>query len=57
MDKEYKEVYFHEHCKTCDHRDLNENKDPCEECLDNPTNYQSHKPVNWKEQTKKGSSK
>lgn len=57
MDKEYKEVFFHQYCKTCEHESVDENKNPCEECLDNPTNLDSHKPINWEEKTKKGSSK
>lgn len=47
MDEDYKEVYFHEYCKTCKHEKLEEFKDPCDECLDEPMNLQSHKPVKW----------
>lgn len=42
-----KEVYFDKYCKTCKHSKTPENKEPCEECLDCPTNTDSHKPVNW----------
>lgn len=52
MDKEYKEVFFHQYCKTCEHEKVAENKNPCEECLDNPTNLDSHKPINWKAKTR-----
>lgn len=49
MEELYKEVYYSQYCSTCKHRDLPEDKDPCHECLNNPTNVYSHKPVNWKE--------
>lgn len=45
---EDKEVYFHEYCKTCKYLELNENEEPCDTCLDNSTNVESHKPVEWK---------
>ena len=41
------EVYFHEYCKTCKHEGTPEVADPCNECLDEPTNTESHKPVFW----------
>lgn len=44
-----KEVYFDKYCKTCIHRDLPESENPCHECLQNPSNVNSHKPVNHKE--------
>ena len=49
MENIYKEVYFGEYCKTCKHYKLQENKEPCHECLNNPVNVYSHKPVNWEE--------
>lgn len=44
-----KEVYFHKYCSKC----LYKNEDPdtgdhCDECLDNPVNIDSHKPVMFK---------
>lgn len=41
------EVYFHEYCKTCKHENVSEADEPCEECLENATNTESHKPVRW----------
>ena len=41
----FKEVYFHEYCDTCEHWDLDDVKDPCNECLGEPANLHSHKPV------------
>ena len=52
MDEDLMEVYFHEYCNTCVHKDVNEAEDPCDECLANPVNSCSHKPVNWKEKSK-----
>ena len=52
MDEDLMEVYFHKYCKTCVHKDENEAEDPCDECLANPVNSCSHKPVNWKEKSK-----
>ena len=49
MEDVYKEVYFDKYCKTCEHKEVNEQDDPCYECLHNPANVYSHKPVNWKE--------
>lgn len=49
MHSEYKEVYFNEYCKTCKHEKLKENERPCDECLDETVNLDSHKPVKWEE--------
>lgn len=45
----YKEVYFNEFCKTCEHSGCQEHEDPCYECLNEPVNLYSHKPVKYKE--------
>lgn len=50
---EYKEVYFHQYCKTCEHRDVDAIADPCNECLGNPVNVYSHKPVCYKAKDEK----
>ena len=44
-----KEVYFDQYCKTCQHKDVDESEDPCDECLNEPVNSYSHKPVNYEE--------
>lgn len=49
MEDAYKEVYFGEYCKTCKHKDLPEDEDPCDECLSETVNLFSHKPVRWEE--------
>lgn len=47
-----KEVRFDEYCKKCEYRNLPESEDPCDICLENPSNEWSHKPVYFKETEK-----
>lgn len=47
MEDVYKEVYFDQYCKTCKHKDKEENEDPCFDCLAEPANVYSHKPVRY----------
>ena len=49
MEELTKEVYFDIYCKECKYRNLKEEFDPCRECLTQPYNYDSHKPINFKE--------
>ena len=49
MDNDYKEVYFDKYCKTCKHSKKKDNEEPCDECLESPTNLNSHRPVCWEE--------
>lgn len=37
------------YCKTCKHMDCKDYLDPCHECLNNPTNVNSQRPVNYEE--------
>jgi hypothetical protein len=46
---EDKEVYFDRYCPKCEYGNLPGKQDPCNECLDNPINLYSHKPINFKE--------
>lgn len=50
-EEEYKIVKFDQYCKTCKHWKENDegHEYPCNECLENPTNLYSHRPVNWEE--------
>ena len=41
------EVYFGQYCRTCKYENKPEVTDPCNECLEYPTNKESHKPVMW----------
>ena len=46
-----KEVYFDQYCPNCKNKDVDEH-DPngeCWDCLESPTNVDSHKPINFKE--------
>ena len=53
MHIEKREVDFEKHCKTCEHRDLKENENPCDECLENFSNTDTDKPVFWKGKNEK----
>ena len=50
MEDTYKEVYFGEYCKTCRYSDLAEDKEPCDDCLNETVNTYSHKPVYYEEE-------
>lgn len=49
MELRDKIVDFAQWCPKCRHRDLNENQEPCCDCLEEPVNTESRKPVRWKE--------
>ena len=49
MNEEYKEARFDLYCKKCKHKDLKENEVPCDECLAEPANWASEKPVKFEE--------
>lgn len=49
MDEQYKEVYFDQYCKTCKYKDVKDVDEPCNTCLEDPSNLYSHKPVKWEE--------
>ena len=44
MDASYRIVDFNNYCPLCKFKDLEENKEPCEECLSTPMRQWSHKP-------------
>ena len=44
-----KEVYFDQYCPKCKNCDLEGNKEPCCDCLSEPVNQYSHKPVKFEE--------
>lgn len=48
-----KEVYFDKYCKMCKHETDSEDdvNSPCFECLEQFTNQDSNKPVNFKEKS------
>ena len=43
----FKEVYFDQYCKTCEHKEKEEKENPCNECLNEPVNTNSHKPTKY----------
>lgn len=49
MEDLYKEVYYHEYCKTCKYEkdDESDTNSPCYDCLTEPVNTYSHKPTHW----------
>lgn len=49
MENKEKEVYFHEYCKLCKHFKKTEEEEPCCDCLEEPVNTNSHKPVYFEE--------
>ena len=48
MEYPYKHVEFM-YCKTCKHRKTPPDEEPCNECLDEPVNLNSYRPVNYEE--------
>jgi hypothetical protein len=46
-----KEVRFDKYCNKCTHRNESETDDICNECLENPGMEDSHKPLNFEEDT------
>ena len=49
MQFEYKIVTFYEYCEKCKHKKKQESEEPCNECLSNPVNAHSHKPLKFEE--------
>lgn len=46
-------VHFDEWCHKCVHFNVEDWDDPCSECLDNPANEDSHRPIYFKEDKSK----
>lgn len=53
MDDQLKEVYFWEYCPTCKHKKKSGTEEPCNECLENLSNVNSHRPIKWEGKKKK----
>ena len=45
-------VNYDIYCQTCKYKDLDGIEEPCNECLDNPVNEDSKKPVKYEEEKK-----
>lgn len=50
-------VYFGHYCSVCAYSTLPETANPCDECLGQPVNEDSHKPVCFKERKNSASQK
>lgn len=53
FDGKTKFVDFSEYCKKCKHSETRETDLPCNDCLTEPVNEYSHKPVNFEEKEQK----
>lgn len=49
------EVDFETYCKLCKYKDVLQSDEPCTSCLEQFSNYNSSKPVNFKLASKKDS--
>lgn len=47
-----KEVYFGLYCAKCKNYLLDEAEEPCNDCLSNSVNENSHKPTRWSDASK-----
>lgn len=47
MEGDEKIVRYDRYCKTCKHKDLSQDAEPCTTCLTFPTNTNSRKPHKW----------
>lgn len=47
MDLNDKEVYFYYYCDKCVNKDTDDAEDPCDHCLSEPSNTNSHVPVDF----------
>ena len=47
MESKRKEAWFWMYCKHCKNSGIKDDEDPCDECLGQPYNEDSHKPVNY----------
>ena len=45
--EETKEVHYWFYCPTCKHFEKNETDEPCDECLAQGWNIDSHKPIRY----------
>ena len=45
MDEHLKEVLFWKYCQSCKHKEKTEEQEPCCNCLNEPGNIDSHKPI------------
>ena len=53
-ERDDKIVDYNKYCKDCIYCDNSEFKEPCHDCLNEPANQDSHKPVKFIRKNKKG---
>lgn len=53
MDEVYKEVEFDSYCPKCKHFKKLEEEDPCFDCMNEPLNLYSHRPVKYEKESKR----
>lgn len=51
-DNTAKIVLFNYYCSKCKYEQVDETEDPCNECLTNPTNWDSRTPVKFEKKDK-----
>ena len=49
MEGDYKIVEYDDWCFRCKHKEIDENEEPCEECLTIAARPDSRKPEKWEE--------
>lgn len=49
FDSEYREVDFNTYCPKCKDWKTEENEEPCNDCLEHPTNLYTDKPTRFEE--------
>lgn len=54
MESAQKECRFDIYCQDCKYFDRREDEDPCWDCLDQGWNWNSRKPINFKEANQDG---
>lgn len=47
-------VFFDQYCENCKYEKLEESDYPCDECLEHPVNFGSHKPVRYENKSNGG---
>lgn len=49
MELEWREVKFCDFCHTCKHEKVDDTKweEPCNECLENPVQMHTNRPLKW----------
>ena len=47
MDHDYRIVSFGEYCSKCEYEKKKENEEPCNDCLEHPTNLYTDKPTGF----------